>query len=576
MSTASKFSNESVVKLLRDVAAAYEIKGNEPFRIRAYINAADAIEHASSEVKDLWDDDNLQEIPGIGKGIAAYLDEYFRTGKVAHFEELKEKYPLGMFNLLGVPSVGPKRAYRLAKELKLDSVEELRKACEAHQVANLDGFGELSEQEILKGILELESRSERILLPIAFSIAQRYLNYLQKCPEVVRADPLGSLRRRVATVGDLDIAVATKDPPAVTKYFTKYSEISRILSCGDNKASVVLKTGQQVDLMTQKPEAYGALLQHFTGSKNHNIHLRAYAQEHGLSLSEYGIKKGEKLREYATEEDFYQALGMDWIPPELREDTGEIEAALAKKLPQLVEAKDILGDLHSHTVYSDGQNRPEKMLEVAKSLGWKYLAMTDHCPSLKTRSKKEIEAWISQRDAEIKTAAKKVGIEAFSGVEVNIDAEGQLAFPDVYLSHYDLVIASIHTSFNQSKDRLTKRLLVAANNPHVDIIAHPTGRLLNTREGYDVDWPEVFKACARTQTALEINCQFDRLDLPDTLVREGLKYGVIFAIGSDSHTFETLDSLEYGVSVARRGWCSKRSVVNCWSLKELNFWLKRS
>jgi len=557
------------------MAAAYEIKGDERFRVRAYDNAAEVIEQATSEVKDLWEEDKLKEIPGIGQGIASYLDEYFRTGKVKHFEAIKKTMPGGMSPLLQIPSVGPKTAYRLAKELGIETIEELRRACEKHQVAELEGFGEVSEKEILQGIAELESRSERILLPVAASIADSYVAFLKEHPAVVRADPLGSLRRQTATVGDIDIAVATSQSAKVTKHFVSYPGVSRILSQGEAKASVILKTGQQVDLMTQKPEAYGALLQHFTGSKNHNIHLRSLAQSKGLSLSEYGIKKGEKLLEYATEEEFYRALGMAWISPELREDTGEIEAAIKGNLPHLVEVSDLKGDLHSHTIYSDGENTPVEMAQAAKKLGRQFLAITDHTPSLKTHTRKEMDIWIAKRNAEIKEAGQKAGLETLAGIEVNIDTNGELAFPDEFLARYDLVLAAIHTSFNASKERMTKRFLAAAANPHVDIIAHPTGRLLNGRQGYEADWPAIFKACAQYRVAMEINCQFVRLDLPDTLVREARGKGVCFSLGSDAHNVESLANLAFGVSVARRGWCEAGDVVNTWTIRDLRKWLER-
>lgn len=563
------FSNREIARLLRGIAAAYEAKGEDRFKIIAYDNAATSVEHATSELKDLWEDKNLDSIPGLGKSIQAHLDELFKTGRVKHFETVKENLPPGMFALLDVPGLGPKTAYKLAKNLNIKSVEDLEKAAAGGKIRELEGFGQKSEEEILSAIAELKARTTRYLLPFAFATAERVLTHLRKLEKCQRAEPLGSLRRMSATVGDVDIAACSNSPRAVIDHFKKFSAISRVLEAGERKATVLLKNGMQVDLMTSSPEAFGALLQHFTGSKNHNIHLREYALKKGWSVSDYGIKVGNKTKEFKTEQEFYRFLGMDYIEPELREDAGEIEAALVHKLPKLVAPEDMKGDIHLHSNYPIepshdlGTGNFEEIIEKAKSLNYEYVGLSDHSPGYSTHTKNQIIEIIKKRTARIdqlKSSSKN--IKVLNLLEIDILNTGELSVPEEGLKILDGTIAGIHSSHRQDKKTMTKRILGAANSPYVQVIAHPTGRIIQQRESYEVDWPKVFEACVKTKTVLEINAWPSRLDLADILVREAISANVKLIINTDAHQIEQMDNMKFGVAVARRGWAEKEDVIN--------------
>lgn len=593
----SKLSNFYIAKILREIAAAYEVKGEDRFRIRAYDTAADSVEHATSEVKDLWEEGRLQDIPGIGESIAGHLDEYFRTGKVKHFRETKKGLPPGMFAFLGLEGVGAKTAYRLAKELSLKTLSDLKKAAKSGKISELPGFKEKTSKQILKAIAEYKEGEGRMVLPIAYAAAERLITEVMKMPGVKQADPLGSLRRMVSTVGDIDIGIATDKPKEVIEAFVNLPDVARVLGAGEAKASVLLKTGKQVDIRVHDPRSYGALLQYFTGSKQHNIHLRKIANKKGLSLSEYGIallqpfssrhgiaslqpfssrhgvakfKKGKivgKPLTVATEEEFYRMLGMDWIPPEIREDTGEIEAAQKGKLPKLVELKDIKGDTHIHTSNSDGEETPEEMVKAAIARGLKYYGIADHAPSVQSLGEKRARDEILQQKKEIESLGKKYKgrIKLFFSGEIDITAAAEVELPDELMVLYDYTTASIHSSFNQPKEKITKRIINALKNPYVDVLGHPTGRLLGKREAYEVNWEEVFVTAVREKKFLEINAFPTRLDLPDTLVRVAKGKGVKFVINTDAHHSSQLDNMRFGVAVARRGWCEKSDIINALS-----------
>ena len=589
-------TNLEIAKLLRNVAAAYTVRdeGKFRFQIMAYERVADAIEHATSEVKDIWEDGKLGSIPGLGASIIAHLDELFKTGKVKHFQKLLRGLPGAMFVLLDIPGFGPKRAYKLVKELDIknptSAIGDLEKAAKQGKIRVLEGFGEKSEVDILEGIVRFRAREAkltRMSLPYAYEIAQRVLTYLKKSPDVIRADPLGSLRRMVATVGDIDIAISTKNPKEVLNYFVKYPS-RRVLEKGEATSSLILENGHQVDLMVQSPQSYGALLQHFTGSKNHNIHLREIALQKGMSLSEYGIKVEGKLQEYTTEEDFYHALGMDFIPPELREDTGEIEAALRQAwgkpggLPKLVELKDIKGDLHIHSDFNLepshdlGADSMEKMVKKAKSLNYQYLVFSEHNPSVTKHTENQILAIMKKRNDKIEQLNKSIkSVRIIKMLEVDILADGKLSMSNEILKDLDGAIASIHSSFNQPKGRMTSRVLGALQNPYVRIFGHPTGRLLGKRESYELDWEKIFEFCLKYQKALEINAWPDRLDLPDTLVREAVKRRIKMIISTDAHAVHEMDLMPYGVAVARRGWAEKNDILNTLEYNDLIRWLHK-
>ncbi|MGB9706921.1 MAG: DNA polymerase/3'-5' exonuclease PolX, partial [Microgenomates group bacterium] len=576
-------NNKQIAKLLRAVAAAYEVKGGNKFKVMAYDRAATAVEHATSEIKDLWDDGKLKEIPGIGKNIAAHLDELFRTGKVKHFVQVMKGLPPAMFELLDIPGIGAKKAYKLCKSLKFfepkTAVEDLKRAAKEGKIAKIEGFGEESQRDILEGIRAFEQgqiKENRMVLPYAWQMAEEIIHYLEKCQEVLKVDPLGSLRRRVATVGDIDIAVATESPEKVIDHFLKFPKIRKIIERGPSGSSVLLTSGRQVDLRVQKPEAYGAMLQYFTGSKQHNIHLRELALKMGLSLSEHGIKSIKnlklKIKNYSSEEDFYQALGLPWIPPELREDTGEIEAAQKGKLPKLVELEDIKGDLHMHSNFpieeshDPGQDSMEKMIETAAALGYEYIGFTEHNPSQSQHSPETIISLIKRKKEAIDkinySRTKKLLKWIFNGLEIDIKPNGDLAIPLEGLALLDYGIASVHSNFRMPREEMTKRVLAALAHPKIKIFGHPTGRKLGQREGYELNWEKIFEFCLERNIWIEINAWPDRLDLPDTLVREAVKKGVKMVINTDSHAADQLALMKYGVSVARRGWAEKKDIIN--------------
>jgi len=566
----TKFSNTVVSEMLREITAAYDIKGENRFKIRAYSNAADSVEHATSEVKDLWEEGRLDDLPGIGKSISQHLDEYFRTGKVRHFEEVKKDLPPGMFKIFGLEGVGPKKAYKLSKELDIKEISDLYKAAQAGEIAELEGFGEKSQSRIVKAIERKDREEGRTPLPIAFSLAEKLISQIMKFPGVFRADPLGSLRRMVSTVGDVDIGIATTKPKETIEAFTSLPDVARILAAGEVKASVVLKTGHQVDIRAHDPKSYGALLQYFTGSKQHNIHLRKIANRKGYSLSEYGITKfkgGKKIGKplpVETEEEFYKLLDMDWIPPEIREDWGEIEASQKKLLPKLVEVKNIQGEVHVHTDSSpDGELSINDVVEESISRGRKFVGISDHSPSPRTRGVKGAKEEILKRKKMVEEARRKYKgkIEIFFGAETNIDANGEMALSDELLKLHEYVIAAIHTSFDQTKEKITQRLISALKNPYVNALAHPTGRLLTQRAAYDADWEKVFDVVKKEGKVLEINAYPLRLDLPDDLVKAAKSHGIRFIISTDTHRLEHFENLRFGVSVARRGWCEDKDIL---------------
>ena len=582
-----EITNPKIAELLRSVAASYKLKNEikNKFRIVAYERAADAVEHASSELKDLWDDGKLDDVPGIGKSIAAHLDEIFRTGESKHFEEVMKGLPPSMFVLMEVPGIGPKTAYRLAHELGIKSLKDLEKAARKGHIAKLEGFGEESEKDILKSVKETKGKTKRQLLPHASVIASEVVNWLIKDNDVKRADPLGSLRRKASTVGDIDIAAATNNPKGVLDYFSKYPKAQRVLEKGDRTSSIIAPGNIQVDLMVETPDAYGALLQHFTGSKHHNIALREHAIRNNLSLSDYGIyikKNGEKiLKKIATEEEFYKFLGMDFIPPELREDSGEIETALKHQLPKLLELSDVKSDLQIHsdfdieTSHDIGESSMEEVIKKANELGYEYLAFTEHNPSQSKHTSKQIVELLKRKRENIDQINYSLRInknnsvkKVFNSLEIDIKPQGGIPVPDQGMQLLDFALISIHSSFDQERDKMTKRVLSAFEHPKSKIFAHPTARKINEREGIELDWPRIFDFCKKNSKWIEINCDPMRLDLPDFLVREAVKEGVKLTLGTDSHHANHMDNMEFGVSVARRGWAEMDDIVNTRSLTE--------
>lgn len=586
MKLTKNMDNQEISRLLRSVSAAYEVMGENRFRIRAYDNAADSVEHASREVKDLWDESKLSHLPGVGPNIASHLDELFKTGNVRHFESLFKKLPGAMFELLDVPGVGPKTALKLTKSLGISkahgAVARLKKAAQKGKIRNIEGFGEESESQIIKGIEEFERRENRMTLVEATRLTKEMVEYMRREKAVMRVDPLGSLRRRAASVGDIDLGVVTKEPSKAIEHFKRFPGGKQVLAAGKNTARLIHRSGRQIDIKTQSSRRYGALLQHFTGSKAHNIHLREIALEKGLSLSEHGIKAKGKVREYRTEDAFYKAIGMQWIPPELREDSGEIEAAMKHSLPKLIEPTDIKGDLHLHTNYGwqsshdSGENEMKAMIEKAIELGYDYVGIGDHNPSTSAYSQTQLVEEVKKRSKLIEQIKysnenSKSGrsIHVLNTLEVDIHSDGKLALPDEALEMLDYAVVSVHSSMRMSKAAMTERILKGMSHPKAKILGHPTGRLLNKREGYEVDWEKIFSFVKENGKFLEINAWPARLDLPDTLARLAVADGVQLAIDTDSHAVEHMELMRYGVDVARRAWCKTGDILNAHSFENV-------
>ncbi len=556
-----KHTNLQIAELLRDVAASYQFKDQNKykFQIIAYQRAADSVEHATSELKDLWDDGKLSDVPGIGPSIAQHLDEIFKTGKSKHFEEIMSGIPEKAFKLMELPGIGIKTAMKHLKESPKKEVDKLLKEVEAKQ-----------------------SKNKRHLLPYAAMVAKEVIDWMLKDQNIVRIDPLGSLRRQAATVGDIDISVATTKPLEALEHFTKYPKVQKIIEKGTHSSSIVVPGDIQVDLMVQPIESYGSLLQHFTGSKMHNIALRELALKKGLSLNEYGISKVGKTEKvkFKNEKDFYKYLGLDYIEPELREDTGEIEAAKEHKLPKLIEIKDIKSDLQIHssfdieTSHDLGQSSMEEIIKKGNELGYEYLAFTEHNPSQKGHTEIDIVEILKRKREKIdqlnyslsKSNTNSVQ-RVFNSLEIDILPNGNLPVPDSGMDTLDFALVSIHSSFDQNRADMTKRVLSALSHPKVKVFAHPTARKINEREGIELNWPEIFDFCLKNNKWLEIDTDPARLDLPDSLVHEAVKLGVKMTMGTDAHHFDGMNNMAIGISVARRGWCEKKDIINTLNLE---------
>lgn len=572
-----RISNPEIIKILKEVLAAMEVKEYNFFRIRAYQNALSIFEGLTVSIQDMWENNSLKEIPGIGDAISRHLDEFFREGTVKEYEMIKSGLPEGMFSLIGIRGIGAKKAFKLANAFKLVSretaVEELKEHARNSEIQELEGFGVKSEKDILESIEQLKfTKNEKKRTPLykAEQIVTRILDYMKEIDCVVNIDAAGSFRRRQDTVGDLDFPVATTDPQKTLEHFLKYPEIAEVLVSGDKKVSVVLSNDMQVDMRVSEPEQYGSMLQYFTGDKLHNISLRNYALEKKLSLSEYGIKEKDVQHKFKTEEAFYEFLGLPCIPPELRQGSDEISLAKEGKLPKLIELKDIRGDLHMHTVASDGLNTFEEMVETAEKMGYEYIGITDHAPSVQNRGHAEVKKIITDMRKKVddyNSKSKKLRI--FFGYEVNILVDATMALPDDLMSLLDYAIGGIHTSFNNDKEKVTERLVAALENPYVKIISHPSGRVINERDPIDPDWDKVFQVARDNNKILEINAQPTRLDLTDDLVRSAKKWDIKFTISTDSHAIDQLFLLPYGIDVARRSGCTKDHIINTSSLSDI-------
>lgn len=574
-------TNHDIAEVFSTIADLMEILDEDRFRVQAYRRAGDAIRDLPAPLATYRTRGELEQIPGVGKAIAEKIGELLDTGELQYYLRLQEKVPPGVRELLRVPGVGPRTAGRLYRELGITSLAELQAAAEGGRLATLKGFGAKTIESILQGIRAAERQERRVLLAHALEIAETLIDALRNAaPALDQAAYAGSLRRGRPTVGDLDILAAADDAPAVVRAFTTLPLVARVESAGDEKASILLHNGMQADLIAVPPGVWGSALQHFTGSKAHNIRFRELALAQGLSFSEHGFRRTDgTLLTCATEEEVYATVGLPWIPPELREDEGEFEAARAGMLPRLVELSDIRADLHMHSTWSDGRADIRTMAEAARACGYSHIAITDHSAYVGLTHGLDAERLHAQRQ-EIEAlnaeyGARGVPFRILQGVEVDITPEGNLALPDDVLAELDIVVASAHVQLRQSPEAVTERLIRAVRNPHVDIIGHPVGRMLGSREGAPVDIDALARAAADHRVLLEVNSGPHRLDLDGPAVRRALALGATITINSDAHHPDNLAWMRLGVVTARRGWASASQVANTWSLAALQEWLRR-
>jgi DNA polymerase (family 10) len=592
-------TNGRLARIFHEIGDILEVKGELVFKTVAYHRAADAIAHAPFDVAAAYAAGERPKIQGVGAAIADKIAELATTGRMGYYDRLRSEFPATLVELLEVPGVGPKTVKLVYEQLAVESIDDLRRAAEAGLLRSIKGLSEKTERAVLDGIAALETRPARMLIHRAAETVETLVTTLSALPAVSLVEPAGSFRRRRETVGDLDLLVETSEPEVVIEAFTSLGAVDRVLNRGTAKASVQLLRGPQVDLMVMPPGEAGTYLIHFTGSAAHNVRLRAMARDRGWSLSEKGYLRigadgepltGEaaELRTFATEEEAYAFLGLPFIAPELREDRGEIEAALAGRLPDLVTLADLRGDLHSHSEWSDGVHPIEVMADAARRRGHEYQVLTDHTVSLaiakgldpdRFRAQRAIVDRLNERFAaeeargSVPDGASPNGFRLLHGCELEIRADGRLDLPDAVLGRFDLVVASLHVGRRQPKTQLTERVLTAIHSPHVDVIAHPAGRMIQGRDDLDLDWELVYAEAARTGTALEMNGSPHRLDLSAERARRAIEVGCLVSIDSDAHSIRELDYLDWGISQARRAWVEPRDVLNARSRAELLAWV---
>ncbi len=569
--------NRELAQVFSNIADLLAIKGADTRRVLAYRRAAENLETLGQEASELWHVGKLEQIPGVGAAIAAKIDELLSSGKLAFYDKLTAEVPASLLEVLKVGDVGPKRAALFWRELDISSVDQLAEAAEVGRLQTLPGIGARTETRILENIRALRRREgDRISIGVAWPLAREFLARLRQMPGVTSAEAGGSLRRWRETVGDIDLIVAAKDRAALMEGFLAFPEIERVLGRGETKASVELVGGLRAQLWVHPPEHFGTALQYGTGSQAHNVRLREFARAMDLSLSEHAFTRHDGSQILcANEEQVYETLGLPWIPPELREDRGEVQAALEGKLPDLITPEQVVGDLQSHSTWSDGTASILEMAQAAREQGYEYVAITDHSRSLGVARGLTIER-LKQQQREVAEAQRVLGddIHLLRGTEVEVLADGTLDFPDDVLSELDVVVASIHSSLRQSRERITERMLTAIRNPHVDVIGHPSGRIIGRRDPSDLDMERVLQASAEAGVALEINAHPDRLDLNDVHARRAVELGCLLSINTDAHRTEHFAMRIYGVAVARRAWVTAEKVINTWPLKRLQRWLE--
>jgi len=566
--------NKEIAAIFNRIADALEIKGESGFRVLAYRKAARVIEELPEAVEELAEKKKLAEIPGVGKGIAQKIEEFLQTGRMKKMEEALAEIPEGLLELLNIPNLGGKTIHLAYKELGVENLNDLKRVIEDGSLAQLYGLGEKKVENIKKGIDIYEHAQERIPIAEALAIAEKIVDYLRQYPGIKHISPAGSLRRMKETVGDIDILATGDEGAAIIDYFTRCPGVTKVLAAGKTKSSILVEAEsgeRQVDLRIVDEDSYGAALQYFTGSKAHNIKLRSLAKEKGLRISEYGVFQGEKRLAGRTEEEVYQMLGLPLIPPEMREDRGEVELALQNKLPQIVTLSDIKGDLHVHSRWSDGLLELPELVEEARKMGYEYLAICDHSQSVHYANGLSPER-LQQQIAEIDRLNQQLDdFQLLKATEVDILANGSLDFPDELLEKLDFVVAAIHTGFRK---KVTERMIKAMHNPLVMAIAHPSGRLISKREGYEVDLDKIIIEAVQMGVFLELNSYYDRLDLNEFYLKKAKDAGVLISIGTDCHNWEGLKMMRFGVGVARRAWLEKADILNCLSLAEVKEKLK--
>jgi len=567
---------QGIAQTLEEVGTLLELKGENPFKIRAYYNAARNLENSSEDLAKLAQEDKLQELPGIGKDLNEKIKELLKTGKLKYLEELRKEFPPELPHLLKIPGLGPKKVKVLYEELGIHSVGELEYACKENRLIDLKGFGEKTQNNILQGIQYSKKNQGTYLYDFAYTTAQSILKRLLKITDSSQGSIGGSLRRHKETVHDIDLLIASKNKAsALMKYFTQLPEVEQILAQGETKSSVRLKSGIQVDLRVVSPTEYPYALLYFTGNKEHNTLLRGIAKDRGLKLNEYGLFKGTKPLACKDETAIYQALGLHYIPPEAREENNAIDWAAKKDFPKLIEEKDLKGIFHVHSNWSDGNASIEAMAQKAQDLGFQYMGLSDHSQSAKYAGGLTEQDLIKQH-AEIDRLNKKLKIKILKGIESDILADGSLDYPDKILKKFDFIIASVHSGFKMSESQMTERLIKALKNPYTTMLGHMTGRLLLAREGYRLDLDRIFMTAAKYKKIIEINSNPHRFDIDWRYLRKASQMGVEFSINPDAHSIEGLEDTFYGVGLARKGWLEKDKIFNTKSLSEVQKYLQKA
>jgi DNA polymerase (family 10) len=570
--------NQEIAKIFYEIADYLEMEGVK-FKPYAYQKAAITLEGLEEDVEEIYKRGGLEalkKIPGVGESIALKIEEYLKTGKIKYYEEFKKKMPIDLEELIQVEGMGPKKAKVLYEKLGVKNLKDLEKAAREHKIAPLFGFGEKTEKNILEGVEFLKRSKGRFLLGEILPKVKEIYEKLKKLKEVERVDVVGSIRRMKETIGDVDFLVISKNPGPIMDFFVSLPGVVKVWGKGTTKSSVRLKEGFDMDIRVLPKRSFGAALQYFTGSKEHNIALRKIAIEKGLKLSEYGLFRGPKMIAGESEEEIYQKLGLEWVPPELREDRGEIEAAQAKKLPKIIDYKEIKGDLHVHSKWDGGANSVEEIAQYAIKMGYQYVGIADHTKFLKIEHGLD-EKKLRERNEEIDKLNEKFKgkIKILKGCEANILADGKIDIEDKCLKEQDFVIAGIHSNFKMEKEKMTERIIRAMKNPNVDIISHPTGRIIQRRDEYQIDFEKILKVAKETKTILEINSYPERLDLNDVNIKKAKEVGVKMVINTDAHHIDQMRFIELGIAQARRGWAEKEDIINCWPLEKLLKFLKK-